>query len=94
MKNSLCDYPDSMKSKQYWLVEKEREYKTQQIKECMAGLIGIPILFDGNSLCPECLWHAMDIYGHTYFCKHCSKTFPATTVIDKWGQRWLDINDI
>ena len=64
------------------------------IKEYLAGLLGIPMLFDGNSLCPECLWKAMDIYGSTYFCKHCDSRFPATINIDKYGRRWLELNDV
>jgi len=63
------------------------------IKEYLSGLIGIPMLFDGNALCPECLWRAMEIIGHEYFCKHCNKTYPATVIIDKWGERWLKLND-
>jgi len=65
----------------------------EEIKGFLSGLIGIPMLFDGNSLCPECLWHAMEIRGGTYFCKHCNGKFPATPVVDKWGQRWLNLND-
>ena len=68
--------------------------KMTNIKEYLAGLIGIPMIFDGNSLCPECLWKAMDIYGQTYFCKHCDSRFPATCIIDKWGERWLTLNDV
>lgn len=63
------------------------------IKEYLAGLIGIPMLFDGNVLCPECLHHAMDISGGTYFCKACGQRFPATCVVDKWGERWLVLNE-
>lgn len=63
------------------------------IKEYLAGLIGIPILFSGNSLCPECLCRAMDIYGGTYFCKACGGRFPATIVVDRWGEKWLRLND-
>jgi len=66
----------------------------EKAKEYLRGLIGIPMLFDGNVLCPECFWMAMDIYGGTYYCKHCDKRFPATVVIDKWGQRWLKLNDM
>ena len=63
------------------------------IHEYLAGLIGIPMLFDGNSLCPECLSPAMDIYGGNYYCKNCGMTFPATCVVDKYGERWLKLND-
>ncbi len=65
----------------------------KELREYLRGLIGIPMLFDGNSLCPECFWKAMDIGGGTYFCKHCGETFPATPIVDKWGQRWLTLND-
>ncbi len=63
------------------------------IRESLQGLIGIPMIFDGNSLCPECLWKAMDVYGGTWFCKNCDSRFPATVVMDKWGERWLKLND-
>lgn len=89
---TLCDYPYSAKNKQSWLLEKEREYRRIELKEFLAGLIGIPMIFDGNVLCPECFWKAMDIYGHTYFCKHCGGEYPATIVVDKWGRRWLALN--
>ena len=55
------------------------------------GLIGIPLIFDGNSLCPECLWRAMNVYGSTWFCGNCGRRFPGTVVLDKWGERWLNI---
>ncbi|KKL63823.1 hypothetical protein LCGC14_2171280 [marine sediment metagenome] len=67
--------------------------KREAIKEYLKGLIGVPMLFDGNSLCPECLHHAMDIFGGTYFCKSCGRQFPATPIVDKWGERWLKLND-
>lgn len=67
---------------------------TEKIRAYLAGLIGIPMIFDGNVLCPECLRKAMDITGSTYFCKHCGRTFPATVLIDKWGRRWLKLNDM
>lgn len=65
----------------------------KKAKEFLAGLIGIPMIFDGNCLCPECLHYAMDIYGGTWFCKKCDGRFPATVVIDRWGERWLMLND-
>ncbi len=36
------------------------------IKEYLKGIIGIPLIFDGNCLCPECLKFAMDVYGGTW----------------------------
>ncbi|KKN06249.1 hypothetical protein LCGC14_1079100 [marine sediment metagenome] len=70
--------------------------KTQMdsIRECLKGLIGIPMIFDGNSLCPECLRKSMDIYGGTFFCRNCGSRFPATVFADKWGERWLKLNDV
>ena len=65
----------------------------KQIKEYLLGLIGIPLIFDGNSLCPDCLHKAMDVYGKTWYCKACGQRFPATVLIDKWGWRWLKLND-
>ncbi len=67
--------------------------KQEEIRNFLKGLIGIPMLFDGNSLCPECLHKAMDIYGKTWFCKNCDGRFPATVLIDKWGARWMQLND-
>lgn len=64
-----------------------------KIKEYLAGLIGIPMIFDGNSLCPECLHFAMDVYGGRWFCKVCNSRFPATVLVDRWGERWLKLND-
>ena len=66
----------------------------EDIQKYLAGLIGIPMIFDGNSLCPECLCKAMDLYGSTWFCKACDRRFPATVVIDRWGARWLALNDV
>ena len=63
------------------------------IKEFLAGLIGIPMLFDGNVLCPECLHHSMDIAGKMYYCKNCNRRFLATVNIDEYGKRWLLLND-
>ncbi len=65
-----------------------------KVEEYLAGLIGIPMIFDGNSLCPKCLWFVMDIYGGTWYCKNCDARFPATIVVDKWGERWLKLNDL
>ena len=70
----------------------EKEAK-EVVGEFLAGLIGIPILFDGNSLCPECLHRSMDIYGSTWYCKDCDSRFPATVIVDKYGARWLLLND-
>ena len=67
--------------------------KFAKIREYLAGLIGVPMLFDGNSLCPECFCRAMDVRGGEYFCKACEAVFPATCVVDRWGQRWLNLND-
>jgi len=67
--------------------------KQEAIREYLAGLIGIPMIFDGNSLCPECLHRSMDIYGGTWYCRNCDSRFPATPIIDKWGERWLKLND-
>ena len=60
----------------------------------LKGLIGIPMIFDGNCLCPECLHYAMNIYGGIWFCKVCDGRFPATIVVDKWGERWLALNSV
>ena len=70
-----------------------REEILDKAKKYLAGLIGIPMVFGGNSLCPECFYFAMDIYGHTWYCKNCDCRFPGTVYVDKWGQRWLDLND-
>lgn len=72
----------------------KQEEIREGIEKFLAGLIGIPMLFDGNVLCPECLRHSMDIFGGTYFCKSCNSRFPATPIIDKWGERWLKLNDV
>ena len=63
------------------------------LRAFLSGLISIPMIFDGSSLCPECFYKAMDIYGGTYFCKNCDSRFPATCIVDKWGERWLKFND-
>lgn len=62
-----------------------------EIKEYLAGLIGIPLVFDGNNLCPSCLRYAMNVMGGTWICDNCHSTFPGTIVVDKWGQRWLNL---
>ncbi len=68
--------------------------KSERVAEYLRGLIGIPMIFDGNCLCPGCLRYAMDIYGGTWFCKACGDRFPATVVVDRWGQRWLNLNSV
>ncbi len=77
-----------------WVDAMSLESIRGKVEEYLAGLIGIPMIFDGNSLCPDCLKFAMDIYGGTWFCKACGARFPATVLVDKWGSRWLRLNDL
>ena len=51
------------------------------------------MVFEGNSLCPECLYWAMNLSGPTWTCGHCGRTFPATVVLNRWNERWLRAND-
>ena len=51
------------------------------------------MVFEGNSLCPECLHWAMNLAGRTWTCYRCGRKYPATVVADKWGLRWLGVND-
>lgn len=63
------------------------------VKEYLGGLIGIPMIFDGNCLCPECLHLAMNVCGGNWICRHCKGVFPATLIVDRWGKRWLKLMD-
>lgn len=71
----------------------EQERIREKARDYLKGLIGIPLIFDGNVLCPECFHFAMGICGAIYFCKVCGGRFPGTIMVDKWGQRWLNLHN-
>lgn len=64
----------------------------KRIKKYLAGLIGIPLIFNGNNLCPDCLRFSMNVMGGTWICGNCHHHFPGTVYVDKWGDRWLKLN--
>ena len=71
------------------MLTKEGEKK---VREYLAGIIGIPLIFSGNNLCPECLHYSKNVMGGTWICEHCHSHFPGTIYVDKWGDRWLGLN--
>lgn len=68
------------------------ESAKQAVKELLGEVIELPMVFDGNSLCPECLWKAMNIMGHRWICEHCHFRCRTTVVCTIQGNHWLKLN--
>jgi len=69
------------------------ERAKQIVGELLGKVFWLPMIFDGNSLCPNCLWLAMNIIGGLWVCEHCGFWCVATVVLDSQGEKWLKIQE-
>ena len=70
----------------------------ESARAAVAAFLGpvyrLPMLFDGNSLCPGCVWRAMNVAGGWWVCWHCGFSCRATVLLDTQGARWLKLVDM
>lgn len=59
------------------------------IKEYLGDVKALPMIFDPQCLCPECLWMGMVVHGNRWECPQCGFSCRATIVIDETGARWM-----
>jgi len=70
-----------------------RESAKLAVRELLGKIEALPMIFDGNSLCAECLWKAMEVAGGSWICSHCAFICRATPIVDKQGEHWLNLNN-
>lgn len=61
------------------------------IKEYLGEVVSLPMIFDPQCLCPECLWLGMKVHGNMWECPQCHFYCRATVVVDHTGLKWLNL---